>query len=86
MYRCAHTVPAPAFSERGSCNPDYASAMQLIGRRGAHARLLARDGVREVAAGPHDRGDPERETLTKAYLARIALTNAEGPRCRRCGL
>ena len=31
MYRCADTVPAPAFAERGSCNPDYKSALELAG-------------------------------------------------------
>ena len=26
MYRCAKTVPAPPFAERGGCNPDYDDA------------------------------------------------------------
>ena len=79
MYRCAHTVPAPAFAERGACNPDYASTMQLVG--GAAPTLgfsLETESVKSL----QDRmtaGTLSAETLTKAYLARIALTNAEGP-------
>jgi Asp-tRNA(Asn)/Glu-tRNA(Gln) amidotransferase A subunit family amidase len=79
MYRCAHTVPAPAFSERGSCNPDYESTMKLIG--GAAPSLdfsLETESVQSL----QDRltaGTLTSETLVKAYLARIALTNAEGP-------
>jgi Asp-tRNA(Asn)/Glu-tRNA(Gln) amidotransferase A subunit family amidase len=79
MYRCAHTVPAPAFSERGSCNPDYDSTMKLIG--GA-APTLPFSLETESAQSLQDRmtaGTLSAETLTKAYLARIALTNAEGP-------
>ncbi|MDA0166576.1 amidase family protein [Solirubrobacter ginsenosidimutans] len=79
MYRCAHTVPAPAFSERGSCNPDYESTMKLVG--GAAPTLpfsLETESVKSL----QDRmtaGTLNAETLTKAYLARIAATNAEGP-------
>src|SRR3954452_3096479 len=79
MYRCAHTVPAPAYSERGSCNPDYESTMKLIG--GAVPTLpfsLETESVKSL----QDRmtaGTLSAETLTKAYLARIAAPNAEGP-------
>ena len=31
MYRCAKTVPAPPYAERGSCNPDYETALKLAG-------------------------------------------------------
>ncbi|WP_053225669.1 amidase family protein [Solirubrobacter soli] len=79
MYRCAHTVPAPAFSSRGSCNPDYESTMKLVG--GA-APALDFSLETESATSLQARltaGTLSSETLVKAYLARIALTNAEGP-------
>ena len=44
MYRCAKTVPAPPFAERGGCNPDYDELMEH-GRHGADAAVLARDRV-----------------------------------------
>src|SRR5215510_11607139 len=31
MYRCARTVPAPPFSSRGSCNPDYDTLIRMVG-------------------------------------------------------
>ncbi|MBK5219961.1 MAG: hypothetical protein JJE35_09275, partial [Thermoleophilia bacterium] len=31
MYRCAKTVPAPAYAERGGCNADYESTLALAG-------------------------------------------------------
>ena len=31
MYRCAKTVPAPPYAERGGCNPDYKTALALAG-------------------------------------------------------
>jgi amidase len=79
MYRCAKTVPAPPFAERGGCNPDYESTMKLIG--GA-APTLPFSLETESAKSLQSRmtaGTLSAETLTKAYLARIALTNAEGP-------
>ena len=60
MYRCAKTVPAPPFAERGVCNPDYESTMKLVG--GATTILpfsLETESV-EVAAGPPDGGDADR--------------------------
>ena len=50
MYRCAKTVPAPPFAERGGCNPDYATA-DGDGRHRAGAAVLARDGVGQEPAG-----------------------------------
>ena len=78
MYRCAKTVPAPAYSERGSCNPDYESTMKLVGT----APTLPFSLETESAKSLQDRmtaGTLSSETLVKAYLTRIALTNAEGP-------
>ncbi len=79
MYRCAKTIPAPPYAERGSCNPDYASTMDLAG--GA-APELPFSLETESAQSLQDRltaGTLTSETLVQAYLARIALTNAEGP-------
>jgi Asp-tRNA(Asn)/Glu-tRNA(Gln) amidotransferase A subunit family amidase len=79
MYRCAKTVPAPPYSERGGCNPDYESAFKLAG---GTATILPFSLETESATSLQDRltaGSLTSETLTKAYLTRIALVNAEGP-------
>ncbi len=79
MYRCAKTIPAPPYAARGGCNPDYPSTMALIG---GSAPTLPFSLETESAKSLQDRmtaGTLSAETLTKAYLARIALTNAEGP-------
>src|SRR4051794_14159737 len=78
MYRCAHTVPAPAYSERGSCNPDYEAAMKLVGTAPSLPFSLETESVKGLQARL-TAGTLTSETLTKAYLARIALANAEGP-------
>ena len=78
MYRCAKTVPAPPFASRGSCNPDYETAMALAGAAPSLPFSLETESVaslRERMAA----GTLTAETLTRAYLARIALANAEGP-------
>jgi Asp-tRNA(Asn)/Glu-tRNA(Gln) amidotransferase A subunit family amidase len=78
MYRCAKTVPAPPFASRGGCNPDYDSIMDMVGTAPALPFSLETESVKSL----QDRmtaGTLSSETLTKAYLARIALTNAEGP-------
>ena len=78
MYRCAKTVPAPPFAERGSCNPGYAKLMDMVGK----APTLGFSLETESAKSLQERmtaGTLSAETLTRAYLARIALTNAEGP-------
>src|SRR4051794_38275038 len=78
MYRCAHTVPAPPYASRGGCNPDYPALMAMVGT----APTLPFSLETESAKSLQDRmtaGTLSAETLTKAYLARIALTNAEGP-------
>ncbi|MDA0183725.1 amidase family protein [Solirubrobacter phytolaccae] len=79
MYRCADTTPKPAFAERGACNPDYKSALKLAG--GAET-ILPFSLETESASSLRDRlasGTLTSEALTKAYLTRIALVNAEGP-------
>ena len=79
MYRCASTTPAPPFARRGHCNPDYDTIMGML----RHAKpvlpfALETESARSLA----DRmaaGTLRSEDLVKAYLYRIALTNAEGP-------
>ena len=78
MYRCAKTVPAPPYAERGGCNPDYDSLKSIV----ASAPKLAFSLETESVAGLQARmaaGTLTAQRLTRAYLARIALTNAEGP-------
>ncbi|MBE2317907.1 hypothetical protein DVA67_018135 [Solirubrobacter sp. CPCC 204708] len=79
MYRCADTTPKPAFAERGACNPDYQDALELAG---GTETILPFSLETESAAALRERlasGTLTSETLTKAYLTRIALVNAEGP-------
>ncbi len=78
MYRCAHTLPAPPYAERGSCNPDYESVMKLVGTAPSLPFSLETESVASLQARLAA-GTLTSETLTKAYLARIALANAEGP-------
>jgi amidase len=78
MYRCAKTTPLPPFHERGDCNPTFKNlevrvnnapeldfALELESAASLQARLTA--------------GTLTSRELVNAYLARIALTNAEGP-------
>jgi Asp-tRNA(Asn)/Glu-tRNA(Gln) amidotransferase A subunit family amidase len=78
MYRCAKTVPPPPYAKRGSCNPDYETAMKMVGKPPKLPFALETESIeglqKRMAAKTLSA-----ETLTKAYLARIALTNAEGP-------
>ena len=78
LYRCADTDPKPAFAKRGSCNPDYDSLMKLVGRAPTLPFSLESESVQGLQARMTAR-TLTAETLTRAYLARIALTNAEGP-------
>ena len=78
MYRCAKTVPAPPYASRGACNPDYDSVMDLVGTAPALPFSLETESASSLQARM-TAGTLSAQTLTKAYLARIALTNAEGP-------
>lgn len=78
MYRCADTEPPPPYAERGDCNPDYETAMDKAGRMPALPFALELETVQSLQARMAARSLSS-ETLTRAYLARIALTNAEGP-------
>ncbi|MEV4421095.1 amidase family protein [Patulibacter sp. NPDC049589] len=78
MYRCAKTVPAPPYADRGACNPDYDEAMAAAG----DVPDLGFSLETETAQSLMNRLNAKRissETLTRAYLARIARVNAEGP-------
>jgi amidase len=80
MYRCADTVPAPKYSERGSCNPTYDTIMKMLGGT-APAPLpfsLETESAQSLGQRLQD-GSLTATALTKAYLYRIALSNAEGP-------
>ena len=79
MYRCARTTPAPPFASRGSCNPDYQSLLPFVTSK---PPVLPFSLETESVKSLQERmtaGTLSAETLTKAYLARIALANAEGP-------
>jgi Asp-tRNA(Asn)/Glu-tRNA(Gln) amidotransferase A subunit family amidase len=78
MYRCAKTVPLPAFSQRGSCNPDYDTIMAAVGTRPSLGFSLETESAQSLQARM-SAGTLSAEELTKAYLSRIALANAEGP-------
>jgi amidase len=79
MYRCAHTVPAPPFASRGGCNPDYDTVMDMIGGSAPSLPFSLETESAKSLQTRETTGTLSAETLTKAYLARIALTNAEGP-------
>ncbi|MGK2938350.1 MAG: amidase family protein [Solirubrobacteraceae bacterium] len=78
MYRCAKTVPAPPFADRGACNPDYDAIMAKVGTMPDLGFDLETATVEDLQQRLQ-RGTLTSEDLTKAYLARIAHTNAEGP-------
>ncbi|MEY2442270.1 MAG: amidase [bacterium] len=78
MYRCAKTVPLPAFHDRGSCNPDYDTIMAAVGTRPSLGFSLETESAQSLQARM-SAGTLSAEDLTKAYLSRIALANAEGP-------
>jgi Asp-tRNA(Asn)/Glu-tRNA(Gln) amidotransferase A subunit family amidase len=79
MYRCAHTVPAEPFASRGGCNPDYQSIVDMLGGQAPVLPFpLETESVQSLQARLAA-GTLTSEQLVKAYLYRIALTNAEGP-------
>ena len=79
MYRCAKTHPAPPFADAGKLQPGLREADRTWP---APAPALGFSLETESVKSLQERmtaGTLTAETLTKAYLARIALTNAEGP-------
>lgn len=80
MYRCAKTTPAPAFAARGACNPDYDTASAAAGTTetpdlGFKLEDVSVTQLQQWMVA----GTLTSVALTKAYLNRIALTNAQGP-------
>jgi Asp-tRNA(Asn)/Glu-tRNA(Gln) amidotransferase A subunit family amidase len=78
MYRCADTVPAPPYAERGDCNPDHDALRSFA----ASAPTLPFSLETESAGSLQARmtaGTLTAQQLVRAYLARIARTNADGP-------
>ena len=78
MYRCAKTKPAPPYAERGSCNPDFDGLADKVRTAPELDFALELESVQSLQARM-TAGTLTSEDLTKAYLARIALANAEGP-------
>ncbi|HSI81791.1 MAG TPA: amidase family protein [Solirubrobacterales bacterium] len=78
MYRCARTTPRPPYAERGACNPDYKSLAQFARTAPELPFALETESVEDLeerlAAGTLTSAE-----LTRAYLARIAVANAQGP-------
>ncbi|HEX4344801.1 MAG TPA: amidase family protein [Solirubrobacteraceae bacterium] len=79
MYRCAKTSPPEPFASRGSCNPDYDSLMAMIGGSAPPLTFSLETESAQSLEARENAGTLSAVTLTKAYLARIALANAEGP-------
>lgn len=78
MYRCAKTIPLPPFHERGACNPDYKSLADKVRTAPELPFSLETESVKSLQERMMA-GTLTAQMLTKAYLARIALVNAEGP-------
>jgi amidase len=78
FYRCADLDPAPPFTERGACNPDYDEIMAMIGKETTLDFALENESVESLQQRMESKSLTA-ETLTRAYLTRIALANAEGP-------
>lgn len=78
MYRCAKTVPLPPFHERGDCNPTYKSLEVRAKTAPELDFALELESVQSLQARMTG-GTLTARDLVAAYLARIAMTNAEGP-------
>ena len=79
MYRCAHTVPAEPFASRGHCNPDYDTVMKMLGGKQTVLPFSLETESAQSLESRMNHGTLSAETLVRAYLTRIALSNAEGP-------
>jgi Asp-tRNA(Asn)/Glu-tRNA(Gln) amidotransferase A subunit family amidase len=77
LYRCARTAPPSVFAGRGACAPGR-ELLAVVGSEPelpfAIENVSARSLAERMSAGTLTSVD-----LTKAYLARIARTNTEGP-------
>lgn len=79
MYRCAETVPAPAYAERGDCNPGYDTALAAAGGSVPELDFPLETTSATELQEMMEAGELTAAELTKAYLARIAVANAAGP-------
>jgi amidase len=78
LYRCAHTVPAEPFADRGHCNPDYKSIEGTLQSKTVLPFSLETTSASKLEQ-MMDEGTLTSEQLVKAELYRIALTNTDGP-------
>ncbi|HEV7730816.1 MAG TPA: amidase family protein [Candidatus Binatia bacterium] len=78
MYRCAKTTPRPPYNTRGDCNPTYDNLDQPAKNAKDLGFALELESVESLQARM-TAGTLLSYDLTKAYLARIAMSNAEGP-------
>jgi amidase len=80
MYRCADLDVAPPYAWRGGCNPDYDTASAAAGTTETPdlGFTLETASVADLQARM-TAGTLTAVQLTKAYLNRIALVNAQGP-------
>jgi amidase len=79
MYRCAHTVPAEPFASRGGCNPDYVSIMKMLGGKSTVLPFSLEMTSAQTLESKLASGSLTDQKLVRAYLYRIARTNADGP-------
>jgi amidase len=77
MYRCAETAPASVFGAH-SCAPGRELLAMIGGRAPSLPFSLEMTSIDDLQRRMAAR-TLSAETLTKAYLARIAATNTEGP-------
>ncbi|MDO8210154.1 amidase family protein [Conexibacter sp. CPCC 206217] len=77
LFRCARTSPLSAFAGRGDCNPG-AELLELIGEQPQLPFSIETAGIPELERRMQQ-GTLDSVTLTKAYMARIAHSNATGP-------
>jgi Asp-tRNA(Asn)/Glu-tRNA(Gln) amidotransferase A subunit family amidase len=78
MYRCADTTPAPPHADRGACNPDFDEASALADGDPDLGFSLETATAKSLM-DRMNAGRLSSETLTRAYLKRIARLNADGP-------
>jgi amidase len=78
-YRCARTVPAEPFASRSHCNPDFESVMSMLGGTQTILPFPLETTSAQTLESMMSAGTLTSQQLVKAYLTRIALSNAEGP-------
>jgi Asp-tRNA(Asn)/Glu-tRNA(Gln) amidotransferase A subunit family amidase len=80
LYRCADAAVAPPFASRGSCNPNHKTASAAAGTTTTpDLGFKLEDASIPDLQSRMNAGTLTSVALTKAYLNRIALTNAQGP-------